>query len=143
MKKIILTISLLFGLTMLAQKTTKQTESTSISFQKGILKQALIYADAPTAIANLHNIIALEGVNSTYKDTLAIVYYKTGNYVSSHIVAKELLQSKPENLQLLEIEANSLQNLGAGKEATEVFENLFAKTKNMYHGYQLANLNTL
>lgn len=140
MKKIILSISLLFGLTLLAQKSTKQPESTPVSFQKGVFKQALTYSDASTAINSLHNIIALEGSTSTYKDSLAILYYKIGNYASSYLISKELLQTKPEDLQLLEIEANSLQNLGSGKEATEVFENLFAKTKNMYHGYQLANL---
>jgi tetratricopeptide (TPR) repeat protein len=88
----------------------------------------------------MYHIVALEGATSTYKDSLAITYFNVGNYVSSHLLAKELLVTKPESLQLLEINAASLQNLNATKEAIDAYEVLFAKTKNMAHGYQLAIL---
>ena len=88
----------------------------------------------------MHQIVAIEGENSSYKDSLAITYFSVGNYISSHLIAKELLVSKPENIQLLEINAVSLQNLGYAKEAIEAYEVLFLKTNNMAHGYQLSNL---
>lgn len=122
-----------------AQKD-KTTKTTDISIEKNIMQQALNYADVYTAINSLHKIIALEGAKSTYKDSLAVVYYKSQNYLSSHLVVKELLVSKPDNQQLLEINAVSLQNLGAAKEAIEAYEKLFALSKNRYHGYELANL---
>lgn len=56
------------------------------------------------------------------------------------MLAKELLVAKPKNLQLLEINAVSLQNLNATKEAIDAYEILFANTNNMVHGYQLAML---
>ena len=93
-----------------------------------------------TAINSIHTIIILEGDTSTYKDSLAITYFNDGNYVSSHLLAKELLQVKPNNTTLLEINAVSLQNLNATKEAITAYEILFANTNNMIHGYQLANL---
>jgi len=124
-----------------AQKLSPQDlQNIELANHKKIVAQALSYNDAQTAINSMHYIIALEGANSTYKDSLAITYYRTGNYVSSHLVAKELLTSKPDNTQLLEINAVSLQSLGATKDAIATYETLFAKTNNMAHGYQLAML---
>lgn len=124
-----------------AQKLTPETlKAIELTNHKKIVTQALTYNDAQTAINSMHNIIAIEGVKSSYKDSLAITYYNIGNYLSSHLLAKELLVTKPNNLQLLEINASSLQNLNAPKEAIEAYEVLFAKTKNMAHGYQLTTL---
>jgi tetratricopeptide (TPR) repeat protein len=136
-------ITLLFVLTIIftsvAQKN-KSAQSNETELEKKVMKQALKYADVSTTISSMHKIIALEGENSTYKDSLAIVYFKSQNYLSSHLVAKELLVSKVDNQQLLEINAVSLQNLGATKEAIEAYEKLFALSKNRYYGYELANL---
>ena len=139
--KLILMTLLLVGIQVKAQKLTKKTlnEYQLVTYKKTI-KQALKYNDVQTAINNIHKIIVLEGENSTYKDSLAIVYYQSGNFMSSHLLSKELLQSKPKNKQLLEINAISLQKLNAVKEAIEAYEKLFFETNNMIHGYQLANL---
>jgi len=126
---------------MFSQKLTQEDLTTiELSKHKKIIKQALTYNDAQTAVNSMHYIIALEGEKSTYKDSLAITYFNIGNYVSSHLLAKELLEDKKEHVQLLEINAVSLQNLGATKEAIEAYELLFSKTKNMAHGYQLSML---
>jgi tetratricopeptide (TPR) repeat protein len=105
-----------------------------------VYKQAKDYADGASMINALHQIIAIEGSNSTYKDTLAITYYKMNNPLSCHLVVKELLEKKPSNLVLLELDAMSLQQLNAKKEAITAFEKLFGLSKNKYHGYQLAIL---
>ena len=125
--------------TSFAQKN-KSNQTTATVTEKKVVEQALKYADMATAISSMHKIIALEGTNSTYKDTLAIAYFKAQNYVSSHLVAKELLAAKPDNQQFLEINAVSLQNLGATKEAIDAYDKLFTLSKNRYHGYELANL---
>ncbi|MBB3123363.1 tetratricopeptide (TPR) repeat protein [Mesoflavibacter sabulilitoris] len=141
MKHLALIIALLISHGMFSQKLTQEDLTTiELSKHKKIVKQALTYNDAQTAINSMHSIVALEGEKSTYKDSLAITYYNIGNYVSSHLLAKELLKEKSENIQLLEINAVSLQNLGATKDAIEAYEILFSKTKNMAHGYQLAML---
>lgn len=139
--KMILIAIFLASFTISAQKMTKKTlvEYELNNYRKKI-KQALQYNDVQTAINNIHNIIVIEGDKSTYKDSLAIVYYQSGNFMSSHLVSKELLKSNPKNKQLLEINAVSLQKLNAIKEAIEAYEKLFSETNNMYHGYQLANL---
>lgn len=139
--KIILIAIFLASLNISAQRMTKKTliEYELNNYKKKI-QQALKYNDAETAINNIHNIIVIEGNKSSYKDSLAVVYYQSGNFMSSHLVSKELLKSKPKNKQLLEINAVSLQKLNAIKEAIDAYEKLFIETNNMYHGYQLANL---
>lgn len=102
--------------------------------------QAKNYSDGASMISALHQIIAIEGPNSTYKDTLSVTYFKMNYYLSCHLVAKELLEKKQKNLLLLELDALSLKQLNANKEAIIAFEKLFELSKNKFHGYQLAEL---
>ena len=139
--KLIVVLLIVTTLNINSQKLTSKTFIRhQITNSKKIIKQALTYNDAQTAISNLHKIIALEGSKSIYKDSLAIVYFQSRNYVSSHLLAKELLALKPNNKQLLEINAISLEKLNAVKDAIDAYERLFQQTNNMLHGYQLANL---
>ncbi len=137
--KIIRSLFLLSSVISLAQVKTKKS-SDNPKETLTILKQAQAYADGATIVTALHQIIAFEGANSTYKDSLAVTYYKMNNYFSCHLVAKELLEKKPTNLVLLELDALSLQQLNANKEAITIYEKLFALSKNKFHGYQLAVL---
>lgn len=141
MKHISLIIVLFTTHMVVGQKLTQeQLKVNQLNTHKKIVNQALRYNDIQTAINSMHYIVALEGDTSTYKDSLAITYYKVGNYVSSHVLSKELLIQQPKNIQLMEINAMSLQNLGAIKDAIAAYETLFAQTNTMFHGYQLANL---
>lgn len=141
MKHISLLTAILLTQCLFGQKLTKDDLNNMQWLKhKKIVEQSLAYNDAQTAINSMHYIVALEGEKSTYKDSLAITYFNIGNYLSSHLLSKELLEDKNENIQLLEINAVSLQNLGATKDAIEAYETLFSKTKNMAHGYQLAML---
>jgi tetratricopeptide (TPR) repeat protein len=138
-KKVTIYSFLLISTLCIAQIKPKST-SEYIKISLSIFKQAKEYSDGATMITALHQIIAAEGPNSTYKDTLAITYYKMNNPLSCHLVTKELLEKKSSNLLLLELEAMSLQQLNHKKEAITAFEKLFSLSKNKYHGYQLALL---
>ena len=142
MKQILILVVFIFTIQVtIGQKlTVKKLKQIELNSHKKIVTQALTYNDALTAINSMHHIIVLEGINSTYKDSLAITYFNARNYVSSYLLAKELLVSKPNSLQLLEISAVSLQSLNQTKEAITAYEKLFAQANNMAHGYQLANL---
>lgn len=142
MNKILILITFLASIqASYAQKMSQESIKLSdLELNKKIVRQSLLYNDAQTAIASMHRIIAHEGPTSTYKDSLAITYFKAGNYLSSHLIAKELLKTRPVDIELLEINAISLLSLNATKEAIDAFEVLFAKTRNMGHGYQLALL---
>ena len=143
MKKIVFACLLTIFLSqdIAAQKVTVESlKKSELSNYKKVVSQSLIYRDAQTAINGMHLIIALEGKNSVYKDSLAIVYYQSKNYLSGHLLAKELLIRKPNDIKLLEINAICLHQLSATKEAIGAYEKLFSKTNNMMHGYQLAYL---
>lgn len=143
MKKITLSVLALFASVCLvqAQKLTKESlKQMDMDNHKSIVNQALSYGDLQTAISSMHHILALEGPESTYKDSLTYAYFRIGKFDSSELLSKQLLQKKPNDVGLLEINAISLSRLNANKEAINSFEKLFLSTKNMSHGYQLATL---
>jgi tetratricopeptide (TPR) repeat protein len=137
---ILLFVTSLFQFANAQKRSGDVLKNKDVEIQQIALKNALKYNDLQTAIAAMHSIIAIEGEDSVYRDSLAITYYNAKNYLSCHLVSKELVIKKPNNIQLLEINAVSLLNLKATKEAIDAYELLFAKTKSMLHGYHLANL---
>ena len=112
----------------------------AIAIEKQILKYSKLNSDASVTTNSLYRIIALEGENSTYKDSLAYVYYSTRKYAPSFMVASDVLKRDPKNINMLEIQAVSLETLGAIKKGVESYEKLFAITNNNFHGYSLAKL---
>lgn len=116
-----------------------QTAS-SIEMQQQKIKLALSYNDKAAAANAMYEIIAMEGAQSTYKDSLAYMYFNDAKYVSSFLVTNDILKTKPDNLELLEINAISVENMGAIDKAIEVYTELLSKTKNNFHAYKLASL---
>ena len=94
-----------------AQKRTKETVTTNPKEQYlKVYANALKYGDVQSAIYATQNIIANEGENSSFKDSLAILYYNSNNALSCHLLCKELLISKPADVTLLELNATSLKS---------------------------------
>ena len=87
------------------------------------------YGDNAVAAASMYAIINIEGPQSTYKDSLAYMYFNDAKYISSFLVTNDILKYKPDNLELLEINAISVENMGALEKAVEVYSNLLSKTK--------------
>ena len=128
-----------FFLFICTSVTFGQTLS-DLELQKQKLKQALAYGDKMVAANTMYAIIAIEGPQSTYKDSLAYLYYNGGNYVSSFLVANDILKDNSDNLELLEIKAISIESMGVIDKARETYQLLFSKTNNNYHAYKLASL---
>ncbi|MDO9038714.1 MAG: hypothetical protein Q7U59_10255, partial [Lutibacter sp.] len=84
--------------------------------------------------------ILLEGPKSVYKDSLAYLYFNDRNFISCFLVTNDILKTNPGNLDLLEMNAISLESMGATEKAVEAYQNLFSKTNNNYHAYKLAGL---
>lgn len=96
--------------------------------------------DPSVVSSTFYRIIALEGESSTYKDSLAYIYFSARQFAPSFLMADEVLQREPEHLEMLEIKAVSLESLGAIDKSAEVYEILFGLTQNNFHGYSLAKL---
>jgi tetratricopeptide (TPR) repeat protein len=134
MKRLIYIFSFVMATAAIAQNTN------SIALEKQKIKQALSYGDKVVAANAMYSIVAMEGPQSTYKDSLAYLYFNARNYVSCFLVTNDILASKNDNLELLEMKAFSLENMGALDKAIESYNELLLKKNNNYHAYKIAGL---
>jgi len=117
-----------------------QSNAEAISLEKQIIKKAKKIGDPSVATASIYRLIALEGENSTYKDSLAYIYFSSRRYAPCFMIATEVLKREPNHVEMLEMKAISLESLGAFDKATEVYQQLFKILKNNFHGYTIAKL---
>jgi len=75
-----------------------------------------------------------------YKDSLAYLYFNERNYVSCFLVTKDVLKNKPQNVELLEMNAISLESIGALEQSIESYKTLLLKSNDNYHAYKIAGL---
>jgi len=126
----------LIGFSVLAQSGNAET----IKIEKEIISNAKAMGDASVATYSMYKLIALEGANSTYKDSLAFIYFSSRKYGSCFLMANEVLKRDPKNEPILEIKAISLESLGAIDKSLEAYAELFELSENNYHGYTAAKL---
>ena len=131
---------LLYIITFIVTTTAIAQTTNTITLEKQKLKQALAYGDKSVASAAMYNIVAIEGTQSTYKDSLAYLYFNNRNYVSCFLVINDILSYKNNELQLMEMKAISLESMGAFGKASETYNELLTITNNNYHAYKLAGL---
>jgi tetratricopeptide (TPR) repeat protein len=134
MKNLLYIFAFVLTTTAIAQTTN------TLEFEQQRLKQALNYGDKAVAATSMYNIIALEGPQSSYKDSLAYLYFNARNHVSCFLVVNDILKSKPDNIELLEMKAISLESMGVNEKASEAYNDLLLKTSNNYYAYKLAGL---
>ena len=136
--KIIYTVLALVMMSISAGAQSSNEEA--IAIEKKIIAKAKRIGDPEVASYSMYKLIALEGENSTYKDSLAYMYYSAGKYGSCFMMANEVLKRDPKHQTMIELKGSSLESLGALDKALEVYQELFALTNNNYHGYNLAKL---
>lgn len=137
MKKIIIFCSLSLLLTNIGfAQSTKEM----IQLNRSILTRALNYSDLDAARNSLFTLIELEPANIALKDTLAMVYFKSGAYVQCVLIGEEIMKSNPKNMTVLELKAISALNLGLNKESLKDYETIYAETKEIYYLYQIATI---
>ena len=132
--------NLIYILTFIITTTAIAQTSNTVVLEKEKLKQALAYGDKSVAASCMYNIINMEGPQSSYKDSLAYLYFNGRNYVSCFLVTNDILKKNPDKLKLLEMNAVSLESMGAIGKASEVYGTLLSKTNSNYHAYKLAGL---
>jgi tetratricopeptide (TPR) repeat protein len=126
----------LIGVSIFAQVSKEE----AIAIEKDIIQNAKTFGDQNVATYSMYKLISLEGENSTYKDSLAYIYFSTRKYASCFLIANEVLERDPKNQAILEIKAISLESLGALDKSMEAYSELFAMSNNNYHGYNVAKL---
>lgn len=105
-----------------------------------VFNQAINSGDVATGILALNYYISEQGPNSIYEDTLAMLYMQQGSYVQCYYWADKRLKVKPDDNGLMEMKGICLDKMQQPKEAIDIFEKLYAKTKSPYHAYKLMEL---
>ena len=131
-----LILAVLTGIGVFAQAD----KASDLDLEYKVADLAKRVGDPTVVTSTFYRIIALEGENSTYKDSLAYIYFSARQFAPGFLMADEVLQREPEHLEMLEIKAVSLESLGAIDKSAEVYEKLFGLTQNNFHGYSLAKL---
>lgn len=141
-KNLVIAIAISLPLVGMAQgKSTRPAENnTSIALYKKMFANALALEDNATALQACHLIVAQQGSNSPYKDTMAILYYNLGSYRQTLLLTLGLLQQQPNNTMLLGITADSYNKLGAVKEAIANQEKLYKLLPNAANGFGLIEM---
>jgi tetratricopeptide (TPR) repeat protein len=127
-----------FGINAQAKKKTTAPVKNNIHLK--MFEQAMLSGDGATGIIALNYYISEQGNSNVYADTLAMLYMQQGEFGQSYYWANKRLADKPDDNTLMEIKAVSLDKLQQPKEAIDIFEKLFAKTKSPYHAYKLMEL---
>lgn len=141
------TIITLFATSTFIFAQKNQAPANSISkidsdygIKENVFRNALKYGDLIVAKSALYEMIVLKPAEKSLKDTLALIYINLGQAQQAILLTRAILEENPNNLSMLEVKAVALQSLGITKDALLDFENLYAKQKNVYHLYQIANL---
>jgi tetratricopeptide (TPR) repeat protein len=134
MKNLLYIFTFIITTAVIAQSTNP------LDLEKQKLKQAKLYGDKAVVANSMYAIIALEGPTSKYKDSLAYMYFNERNFVSCFLVTNDLLKTNQENVEILEMNAVSLETIGALDKAIEKYTTLLAKSNNNYHAYKIAGL---
>lgn len=134
-KKYIFALTLVLTTSMIIAQDAKD-----ITLDKEVMRQALAYGDNEIAVNSIYNIIAKEGANSSYKDSLAYLYFGGRKYTSCFMVCKDILSRNKDKQEILEMQAISLESLGVLDKAAQSYALLVSKSNNNYHAYKLANL---
>lgn len=136
MKNVIILILIFTSISIYSQSDKSQL----ISLEKQVLKKAKNIGDPSVSSASMYRLIVLEGKNSTYKDSLAYIYFSGRKYAPCFMITTEVLLRDPKHIEMLEMKAISLEALGALEKSEEVYKQLFPLTNNNFHGYTLAKL---
>lgn len=132
-------VLLVIGLMFFAG-SAQNNKQEDIALEKEIVRFAKNMGDMSVVTQSMYRLVALEGENSTYKDSLTFLYYSSRKYASCFLMSNEVLKRDPKNETVMELKAISLESLGAIDKSMETFKELFAISKNNFHGYSLAKL---
>lgn len=142
----ILFLALLFiGVTQVAFGQKKKEapapeKNDQAAFYQKVYEQGLRYNDLAVSTQAVHGIIAADPEATHWLDTLATLYFQRGAFAQCLLTSTEALQNTPGNQTTMEMAAVSKENLGLLKEALADYEQLYSKSQNIFHMYQISTI---
>lgn len=101
---------------------------------------ALRYNDLEVAKEKLYNLIVRNPEDLRFMEALGSLYFESGQYTSSALVAMDILKVNDKNVGALEIASYALEQLGAFDRALPYYESLHLLTGDNYSLYKSAYL---
>lgn len=145
MNKLIMTIVLVLmtTITVIGQNEQPATQDNEANRKRNesdrkVYQLALRYNDMPAARVKLLELIERNPTNLQFAETLASLYFESGEYTSAAISALDVLEVSDKSLTGLEIAAYSLEQLGAMDRALPNFERHYLLTGNLFSLYKTA-----
>lgn len=105
-----------------------------------LYKKASANKDVFTAIVALNEYLLNDTVVSNYHDSLAIMYFVTGNFESGVIIGEKVIAKYPENKRLAELMSEGYQKTNQYDKSIAITQKLFNSTKDYRYLYQVATL---
>lgn len=96
--------------------------------------------DADVAKSALYDVIIENPGADSMIVSLAYSYYENQKYVSSMLIAQDLLSVQPKNVLMLELAGSSAQQLGVNDRALQFYESLYLINNHIRTLYQIAFL---
>ena len=120
------------GHTGLFAQATKSEIRNSITYklERGVYNRALKYNDIGIAVNALYNLCVLEPQNDSLLYALQYLYFNNQQYISSVLVANDVLLLNNKNTGSQEMKAMGLEQIGAKDKAIEEYESLYLKNSN-------------
>ena len=132
---ILLFIFLYLNTSLTAQKRKENTSQKSIDLY--LLGKKL--NDNQISKIACFEIIAIEGNQSSYKDSLTSIYFEEQNYTASLLLSDELLNVNSSS-SIIALKAYSLKGLNRKVEAKEQFQKLVEMKKDKHYVFEIAFL---
>ncbi len=117
------------------------TKLAQLNHYKKVYKLAMTYGDYFAATNAIYHMWMNDTANAvSYKDTLANLYYKQGQYFQVIVLGKEVLAKHPDDAQMMGLVATADQNVNNLNESLSYYQKLYAKTHNLFQLYQIASI---
>ncbi len=101
---------------------------------------AVQWNDYDVAKDALYDLIVENPANDSLISDLAFFYFQNQKYAPAVLVAQELLNRNPKNMEALEISASGLESLGALDRSLQNYESLYLLSNNLAALYKMAFL---
>jgi tetratricopeptide (TPR) repeat protein len=133
-------IVLLLAIFALLNACNSKTQSTDRSHYLELYNKANDNKDVFTAIVALNEYLLNDSVVNNYHDSLAILYFLTGNFASGVIIGEKVMEKHPDNKRLAELMSEGYQKTNQYDKSIAITQKLFNDTKDYRYLYQVATL---
>lgn len=138
MKKGILLLAVIVG--MLPATAQKKKGNTVADPEYAMYAQAMKYGDVPVAVNCLYSLMGKYPDRIALKDSLARIYFQTGQYFQCLQVCNDLQAARPNDTTTLRMMAICYEGSGKITEAIGAYEQVLKLSYSAYDMYQKATL---